>query len=256
MFKEIDYNKHFVIGTPLIGWKCDKGEHLSWIQNAEDILKTFPNAKFFAAFELDERGIGPFAQIIEKLNTLNGTYWTYTVNDFEVNVTSDNRWIRIETGRNLIREFAQRKRVITGFHWGEDTAKDNFNIVNYEAILYVDSDIVLETNAIEKMFEIDRPLVGIDVPVYGLRGKTINVDPRIEEHWNTAGMLLVNSPAYYDLVWGSNRYLNLSDDPSFQWRSERLEWGQTWVRKDVRASHHGQLLKVEDRRIPPRNLNG
>jgi hypothetical protein len=256
MFKKVEYDKHFVIGTPLVGWKCDKGEHLSWLDHAEDIIKRFPNAKFFSAFELDSRGIDPFIQVVDKLNNLGGSYWTYGINDFETNVTSENRWIRIETGRNLIREFAQRKRIITGHHWGEDSSKENYGIVNYDAILYVDSDMILTPGAIKKMFEVDRPLVGIDVPAYSLHGKLINKLPKIEEHWNTAGMLLVNAPAYYDLVWGSNRYLNLSDDPSFQWRSERLEYGQTWVRKDIFAMHKGELLKVENRRIPPRNING
>jgi hypothetical protein len=28
----------------------------------------------------------------------------------------------------------------------------------------------------------------------------------------------------------------------------------TWVRKDIKAEHKGQLLPVEDRRIPPRDI--
>ncbi|NBO17420.1 MAG: transglutaminase domain-containing protein, partial [Proteobacteria bacterium] len=93
---------------------------------------------------------------------------------------------------------------------------------NYDAVLYVDSDIILTSEIIEKLFEIDRPLVGVDVPVYGLGGNLVNKDPRIEEHWTTAGMLLVNAPAYYDLPWSHNSYMNLSDDPTFQNHAARL----------------------------------
>lgn len=254
MFKEIQYNKHFVIGTPLVGWKIDKNEHLAWLNDYENIKQKFPNAKFFVSLEVDYRGISPYQNFIDILNKLEISYWTYSINDFEDDVTFRNRWIRIETGRNLIREYAQRKRVIGGHNWGEDTKKDNEGIDNFEAILYVDSDMLLTVDHIEKMFEIDRPLVGIDVPQYGLRGKVINENPRIEEHWNTAGMLLVNSPAFYDLVWGHNAFYNYSDDPSFQFMSEKMGWGQTWVRKDIVAKHVGQLVAVESRKIPKRSV--
>lgn len=263
MFKEIDYNKHFVIGTPLVGWKVDRNEHMYWLENANEILTTFPNAVYFAALELDHRGLEPFLPMIDVLESLGGTYWTYTINDRQETVTSGNRWIRIETGRNLIREFAQRKRDMSGHHWGEETKQ---TVVNFDAILYIDSDNVLTPKIVEKMFEIDRPLVGVDVPAYNLKGSVVNNQPRIEEHWTTAGMLLVNAPAYYDLPWYHNAYLNLSDDPSFQSMANRLKkreggkvleetYGMTWVRKDISSSHKGELIAVENRKIPKRTLS-
>lgn len=265
MFKEIDFNKHFVIGTPLVGWKCDMNEDIAWLEQSESILSKFPNVKFFAALELDQRGIEPFSKVIDLLKSINGDYWTYSINDMESTVTSENRWIRIETGRNLIREFAQRVRKTSGHHWGEDCTELNYGVVNYDAILYVDSDTILTSEIVEKMLEIDHPLVGVDVPVYGLGGKAVNVNPRIEEHWTTAGMLLVNSPAFYDLPWYHNSYLNLSDDPTFQSMAERLKkrigpevfeetYGMTWVRKDVKAEHRGRLVPVEQRGIKNRDI--
>lgn len=254
MFKDIDYNKHFVIGTPLVGWKADRGEHLAWLQNKDEIISKFPNVKFFAAFELDDRGVEIFKDVISLLKDVNGDYWTYCINDMEKRVTSENRWIRIETGRNLIREFSQRFRKMSGHHWGEDCTEVNHGVVNYQAILYVDSDIILTVDIIEKMFEIDHPIVSINVPEYGLKGPIVNDVPRIEEHWNTAGMLLVNSPAFYDLSWGYNALQNLSDDPTFQFHAERLGYGQTWVRKDISAKHIGKLISVENRNVPNRNV--
>lgn len=250
MFKEIDYGKHFVIGTPLAGWKCDRDEHLSWLGDSDNIRQAFPNATFFAALELDHRGMEPFQSLIQALERLNGTYWTYTINDNEARVTAQNRWIRIETGRNLIREFAQRKRVMSGHHWGEETPQ--YSIVNYDAVLYVDSDINLTTEIVEKLLEVDRPLVSVDVPQYCLSGPVVEGDWRIQEHWNTAGVLLVNAPAYYDLPWSHDAYRNLSDDPTFQDHAVRLQHGMTWVRKDVQAQHRGGLIAVEDRAIPDR----
>lgn len=265
MFKEVDFNKNFVVGTPLVGWKCDMGEDLAWLEQAENIKARFPNVKFFAALELDHRGLEPFSRVIEGLKKIDGDYWTYSLNDMESKVTSENRWIRIETGRNLIREFAQRKRKTSGHHWGEDCTEINEGAGNYEAILYVDSDTLLDSEIIEKMFEVDHQLVGVDVPVYGLKGHAVHTNPRIEEHWTTAGMLLVNAPAFYDLPWYHNAYLNLSDDPTFQSMAERLKmrigvktldetYGMTWVRKDIKAQHKGRLVPVEDRKIKDRVL--
>lgn len=265
MFKEVNYEKHLVIGTPLVGWKCDMGEDLTWLEQAQNILARFPNVKFFAALELDSRGLEPFAKVIEKLKEVNGDYWTYSINDMESEVTSSNRWIRIETGRNLIREFAQRLRKTSGHHWGEDCTEINHGVINYDGILYVDSDTMLTSEIVEKMLEVDHPLVGVDVPVYGLKGKAVSTSPRIEEHWTTAGMLLVNAPAFYDLPWYHNAYLNLSDDPTFQSMAERLKmrvgienleetYGMTWVRKDIKAEHRGRLVPVEQRGIKNRDI--
>lgn len=266
MFKDVDYDKYFVIGTPLVGWKVDRNEHMFWLENAEDVVSKFKNVKYFTALELDHRGLDPFLPLIERLESLHGEYWTYMINDKNDVVDHRNRLIRIETGRNLIREFAQRKRYMYGHHWGPDLAeiaKQDPHASN-EAILYVDSDNKISAEIIEKMFEIDRPLVGVDVPNYQLSGKIINENPRIEEHWNTAGALLVNSPAFYDLVWHHNSYLNLSDDPSFQEKAQYIPrlnnnlertdepYGMTWVRKDVKSDHLGELCAVEDRKIPNR----
>lgn len=265
VLKEVDYQMHFVIATPLVGWKCDAKEHLNWMGGKDEIMRRFPNAKWFSSFELDHRGLEPFNEVIESLKQVNGDYWTYTINDMQPKVTSGNRWIRIETGRNLIREFAQRVRVTSGHHWGEDCTELNHGVVNYQAILYVDSDIALNADIVEKMLEVDRPLVGVNVPSYNLSGPVVCEDPRIEEHWTTAGALLVNAPAFYDLPWSHNSYLNLSDDPTFQSMAERLKrregvdnlestYGMTWVRKDINATHHGQLAVVENRNIADRQL--
>ena len=265
VLKPVDYEKHFVIGTPLVGWKCDAKEHMDWLADRVEICKKFPNVKWFASFELDERGLEPFAEVIEALKGVNGDYWTYSINDMEARVTSKNRFIRIETGRNLIREFTQRRRVTTGHHWGEDCTEENIGAIYYTAILYIDSDISLDSVAIEKMLEVNRPLVGMDISAYCLSGPIINENPRIEEHWNTAGALLVNAPAFYDLPWSHNAYLNLSDDPTFQSMAERLlrregtenldsTYGMTWVRKDGEAKHHGRIDPVEQRKIADRDI--
>lgn len=260
MFRQVDYNMPFVIGSPLVGWKCARGEGFSWLKNAAEVKKRFPNAQFFAALEVDKNGLDPFTDVIDALKAVGGIWWTYSLNDNEYTVSSGNRWIRIEMGRNLVREFAQRGRLMSGNYWGEETPQ--YDAVNFQAVYYIDSDIVLEAQHIDKLMEIDHPMVGLNVPAYCLKGKVINAKPRIEEHWNTAGSLWVNSPAFYEMVWQHNSFMNLSDDPATQYVMERLRrpdgdtvWGQTWVRKDVSVVHEvAQLVAVEQRNIPDREF--
>lgn len=259
IFKLIDYQKRFVIGTPLVAWKCDRGEHMTWLQNRISISEKFPNAVWFSSFETDHRGLEPFQDVIRALQEVDGRYWTFTIDDMRSEVTSANRLIRIETGRNLIREFAQRP-LITRDHSGAEIlhlTEQN----RYSAVLYVDSDVQINAEIVEKLMEIDHPLVGVNVPAYGLRGKLIHENPRVEEHWTTAGLLLVNEPAFYDLAWHHNTPRELTDDPAFQFTAERLKqkegdfisentYGMTWVRKDISAFHEGALVAVENRGIP------
>lgn len=234
---------------------------MAWLSDIDAIRAKFPGAYFFAALEIDNGGMDSYGDFPQKLEEMGVGYWVYYLNDGESVVTSQNRWIRIEMGRNLVREFAQRARLVSGHHWGEETPQ--VGVVNNDAILYVDSDMVITCEIVEKLLEVDHPIVSADAPAYGLRGPVVHENPRIEEHWNTAGCLLVNAPAYYDLVWSHNNYLNLSDDPTFQSHAVRMirregveqldtTYGETWVRKDVVVRHLGELVPVENRKIPNR----
>lgn len=265
MFKQVNYNTRVLIGTPLVDWKCARGEHEAWLHQRHEIKKAFHNAHFFSAFELTKSGLEPFNSVVSKLQEVGGEYWTYSINDNETVVRENNRLIRIETGRNLVREYAQRKRVTKAGMWGEDTTFENESVFNYDAVLYVDSDMLLTLDVLRGVLEVDYPLVGV-ATYYGLPpGKVVNENPRVEEHWTTAGLLLVNSPAFYDLPWYHNAYLNLSDDPSYQYLAARLNrmntgltfgtpYGMTRVRKDVFVHHVGQIGLLEHRNIPTRDL--
>lgn len=231
VLKQVDYNVKLLIGTPLVPWKAARNEHKQWLRHREEVCNTFKNASYFAALEYDGGGLREYGDFLEELRQWNVTYWSYLVNDNDSTVNFANRLIRIETGRNLVREYAQRNL--------------------YDAVLYVDSDLVLTLEHVQKMAEVDHPLVSVDVPAYCLSGHVVHENPRIEEHWNTAGVLYVNGPYYYDLPWYHNVQLGLSDDPTFQHLAQRL-YSQTWVRKDTVAVHEGQLVSLEERNIKGR----
>lgn len=233
MFKEVNYGVKLVVGTPLVPWKVTRNEHNQWLRHKKEVTSKFPNVTYFAALEVDSRGLSAYGSFLQELEQENVVYWSYYVNDNCKNVDHKNRLVRIETGRNLVREYAQR-------------------LFNQDGVLYVDSDVVLTENHVEKLLQVDHPVVSVDVPAYCLSGKVINENPRVEEHWNTAGCLLVNYPYFYDLPWYHNALKGLTDDPTFQHLAERL-YSQTWVRKDVTATHEGQLVAVESRNLEERH---
>ena len=108
MFKEINYEAKIIIGTPLVSWKVLKNEHNQWLRYKNEITEKFKNATFFTSLEIDNNGLNSYGDFIEYLKNNGVHYWTYMINDNCEHVDYNNRLIRIEMGRNLIREYAQR----------------------------------------------------------------------------------------------------------------------------------------------------
>ncbi len=119
---------------------------------------------------------------------------------------------------------------------------------DYTHVLFLDTDIRPPADAIERLLEVDRAIVGGDVPAYSLSGPVVSRSPPIQEHWNTAGFLLVRRDAMSAVWWGWDRDRGMSDDPFYQDAQTRLGFGRTWVRKDVVGMHIGSLRPVESRR--------
>lgn len=217
----------------MVSWKCEKNEHLDWLKNREQIIDKFPDSKFFAALEVDTRGLDPFMDVLRALGEVNGEYWTYQINDHVKKVTSQNRWIRMETGRNLIREFAQRQT------WQEDGSLHHMPpIVTFDAIIYIDSDIELTTDMVNSMWKSKANIVSLNFPDYG--GPSV------------AGMM-IKSPLYFDLPFYHNSYEKINDDFKFQNEAEkRFEKIET-LDSIIIKTPNGRV-PVEARQIPDRML--
>jgi hypothetical protein len=249
LIKSVNYSERLLIATTLVKWKCIANEHLQWLENIKEIKEKFENVEFFVSLELDADGLEPFKDLIKIIKDNGGQYWTYSINDNEKTVGSQNRWIRIETGRNLIREYAQRDT------WQQNSSEQHLPPnIKYDSILFVDSDMNLNVEIIEKLLEVDHYAVGAFVPGYNLRGRVINSDPKIQEGGATIATLLVRSPQYFDLVFHHNSYLKINDDFTLQKTLERLH-GPIWVRRDVVSMHKGRILPVEDRNIEDRKYD-
>lgn len=248
MFKEVDYNIKLLIATTMVSWKCKSNEHLDWLLNRHDIKKKFPNVEFFASLELDKEELHPFREVLIALGEVGGKYWTYKINDHIKHVGSQNRWIRIETGRNLIREFAQRET------WSEEDRDHTMDPkIVYDAILFVDSDMLLNVETIEKLLEVDNQVVGATVPGYDLVGKDIDGYDNLQYDGATIATLLFNAPSYFTVPFHHNSYIKINDDFSMQDLVRKLV-GPIIVRKDAVIHHKGRLIPVEHRQIPDRMI--
>jgi|688.fasta_scaffold12503_14 hypothetical protein len=248
MFKQIDYNIRLLIATTIVGWKCKSNEHIDWLKNKKEIKEAFPNVDFFASLEVDKSGLDPFLDVLRGLGEVGGKYWTYSINDNIKKVGSQNRWIRIETGRNLIREYAQRET------WSEDDINHDMPPkIKYDAILFIDSDMDLNVEAIKGLLEIDNQVVGATVLGYNLSGKDIDEYPGLQYGGATIAAMLFNAPSYFTVPFHHNSFMKINDDFSMQDIINKLV-GPIVVRKDVIVNHSGKFIPVEDRQIPNRML--
>lgn len=219
-----------VVGTTLAPYKLD-GSELNWLENGEEFLDRDPRTHFFAALELlPSRGTAVFARLLTRLNAFGGTAWTFALDDDERKLTSANRLTRICMGRNLVIEYALR--------------------VQASHILFLDSDLRVPGDSIEKLLELDAPIAGGDVPAYCLHGPpalTRYAFP-VERHWNTAGFLLVRREVFACVRWRHEFFggTGRTDDPCYAADAEALGFGETLVRKDL-VGRHVPLIPMERR---------
>jgi len=216
-----------VVGTTLAAFVMDVEDTWSaWLRNAEEMSHDY-DVVYFAAIEVDSRGIDPFAPLIERLEQVNGLYYTYSIDDGRTEVTSAKRLRHICAGRNLVQDFSLERRATH--------------------VLFLDADTMAPPDAITKLLEMNHPLVGGQVDTYCLTGPPVDKYPYpVEEHMNTAGFLMVGEPLLTRLRWRWD--WEMSDDPCFHRDSLEFFGIPTYVRKDLKGLHFPQHIPPIERR--------
>ena len=222
-----------VVGSTLASYKIDSTE-TNWLGSAEEMIEdAFPQElHFLAVLETDGRGPAHFDTLIKRLASLKeravATWWRFELDDGARFITSGNRLMRICTGRNLIIDYALQH--------GADH------------VLFLDSDLHVPGESLSKLVEVNAPVVGGDVPSYCLSGKDVSREGiPLQEHWNTAGFLLVRREVLQVTRWGHDPIDGITDDPWFQARTAE-KFGPTRVRKDVIGVHE-PLAPLEQRAV-------
>lgn len=229
-----------LVATTTAPYKALDGEDLQWLMDTEKMAQEANEAGLgpvyvFAALEVDGRGEQVYENLFRRFATLEEagiscSYWTFSLNDRSKEVDGINRLFRICTGRNLCHEFAARDGDISH-------------------ILFIDSDLMVPSDSIVKLAEVNMPLAGGDVPAYCL-GVGHPLRPEFPfpvcTHWNTAGYLFVSRPVFRRIRWRFDLEIGATDDPCFAADVQEAGFGPTYVRKDL-IGIHGALLPMEER---------
>lgn len=248
-----------LVASTVPPWKSDEGS-LAWLGNAEAMVEHYGEGfeiEFFCAIEVDGRGLDPHVMLLTRMDQLRKrgikvTTWKFMLDDGADEYKSGNRLFRICTGRNSAHEYAM--------------------VNGYDAILFLDTDVLPDADSIPKLAEIDHPVVGGFVGAYCMTGPRVTVDKEfeywvsyegtgrvhthgkrpipegvdVEAHWNTAGFLMLRRQVFTRIAWNYDLDSGLTDDPAFQ-RNTAERFGTTWVRKDVNGLHVEPLVPVEQR---------
>lgn len=213
-----------LVGTTLAAFVMDQEETWGgWLAGAEELRAVAQSSGeevcFFAALEVDARGIEPFNPLLERLFALGGTYYSYSLDDKRTEVTSGNRILHIVTGRNIVTEYA-------------------VGMSEVSHVLFLDADTAVPVDTIPKLLEMNHALVGGEVPTYCLSGpKVARYSFPVQEHMNTAGFLMVRRDLFVKMRWRTDPDANLTDDPCWHHDALNLHGVPTYVRKDLIGRH-------------------
>lgn len=230
-----------IVGSTLAAFCTDQDDtSLAWLYNAEEMRDSHPDGvEFFAALEVDGRGLEPFAKVIRRLAELDGTYYTYRYDDGRTTIETGSRLNHICMGRNIVHERAMDR--------------------NATHILFLDADMRPPGDAIPRLLELNWPMVGGEVGTYGLTGPPVK-DPiypafwDVQQHMNTAGFLLMERQCFKRLGWRWSLEDGMTDDPCMAQDAEEFLGFPTYVRHDVKGQHMPHMILPIERRFPERDM--
>lgn len=218
----------------------EKGYWSSWFDNAEAIKDSIDDeVVFYAALELDGRGLEPFAPFITRMNEIGGVFETWSYDDGSEVRTTSNRLVRICSGQNFASHYAMERRDCTH-------------------VMFVATDTIMPDDTLPRLLELDWPICGLNIGTYCLDGEpaqTVYDSSNFERpeavfehpewdvrvHMQSAALLLVARPLFLNLRWRIDGDAGLTDDPCYHLDAQRLGW-ETLVRHDVQAHHYPESV--------------
>lgn len=215
-----------LVGTTLAAMAMSHHDTWSaWLMHAERIRQFYDgDVHFFAAIQLDGRGIDPFVPLLARLDDLGGEHWTYTLDDGRDRVTMTNRWRHITFGQNLVVERAQSDPSVSH-------------------LLFCAADCAPPSDVIPRMLEMNHPLVAPYINTYGLRGDHVAGYPfPVERAMASAACIFIAREVFRRIRWRWDLDDQMSDDPCYHHDAKHLLGVDTLVRLDVRAMHYPEAI--------------
>ena len=220
-----------VIGTTVHAFVMDNEDHWgSWMRNAEQVKESYQqfgnwtDVYYFAAIQIDARGLEPFTPFIERLTAIGGGYWTYSLDDGRTEVSTKNRVRHITVGQNLVNDFAMSNPACTH-------------------MLFLAADTMPPDDILPRMLEMDHPLCAPYITTYGLRGPTIDKYPfPVMDAMASAAAIFIARDVFSGIRWRWDMDKNMSDDPCFHHDALHYLKIPTYVREDCIARHFPEAV--------------
>lgn len=209
-----------VVATTLAAFVMDQPDTWqAWLRNHQAIRSSHPDVRYFAALELDARGLDPFGPLIDLLADAGGEHWTFHLDDGRTEVTTENRLRHITLGQNLATEYA----VSCGA----------------SHMLFLAADLEPPADCLPKLLEVDHPMVGGEVSTYCLSGPDVDGYPfPVQAHMPTAAFVLIAREVFNRLRWRADGEAGMTDDPCYHHDAATLLGVEALVRKDCVGIHH------------------
>lgn len=216
-----------VVGTTLAAFVMDQEDTWrSWLRNATEVREhaaaTGHEVRYFAALEVDARGVAPFHPLLDALAEVHGEWWTFTLDDGRTRVTTANRLRHITMGQNLVTDYA----VSSHADW----------------LLFMAADCQPPDDVAPRMLEMGHPLVAPNIPTYCLSGPEVHdYTFPVQDVMASAACVFIHRDVFRRLRWRWD-FEDGSDDPCYHKDAIDLLGVRTYVRQDVTARHYPESV--------------
>lgn len=212
----------------------------AWIENAEAVRASVDDdVIYFAALEVDSRGIEPFWPLLDRLAEVDGFHWTFSYGDHASVINSSNRLRRICAGHNMVGTYALEQ-------------------AGASHVLFLASDTQARDDVLPRLLELDVEAAACHITTYCLDGPQANEthlakhlfppewDVRI--HMESCACMLLSRKVINRLKWRSSGDDGTTDDPSMHKDLVEFMGEQVYSRHDVLATHWPESIpSIEDR---------
>ena len=214
-----------IVGTTLAAFVMDQRDTWgSWLNHAEHVRASHPHGvHYFAAIQVDARGLEPFGPLLDELERIDGSYYTYSLDDGRTQVTTQNRLRHITMGQNIVTDYC-------------------CGVPSCSHLLFLAADLEPDPDSIPKLLALQHPIVGGEVTTYGFHGPRVaRYEFPVEQHMATAAYVMLERRAFRFLRWRWDLDAGMSDDPCLQADADARGW-RTYVRKDCIGVHYPQTI--------------
>ena len=229
-----------IVATTLTTFAMDQEFTWSaWLINADAMRNSAPDGiEFFAAIEVDARGLAPFEPLLERLYGLNDyehdLWWTFNLDDGRTTVSTKNRLRHITTGQNLCMD-----RAASG---------------DASHLLFVAADCEPPPDVLTKLRQPREHIVAAHSPTYCLPSQPIPDHEGVPDQYPlhvavtpdtlcfSAACVLFDRVAFRALRWRWDKDTNMTDDPCMQHDAWYNHGWPVYVRPHCITRHHPESI--------------